>query len=223
MTKILMIATNVDQLDSDHQTGLWLSDFVEPATEFKEAGFEVTAASLKGGRIPIDPHSYSNELPRVWDGVMEPIHNTPVLSEIDPSEFEGVFLCGGHGAMMDFPNSETIEHVLRHFLTERKIIASVGHGSAGLVGVTDHNGEAIVRGRTMTGFTDDEEKETGIENLLPFKIEEQLKAEGAGFQVGDPDKDHVEVDQHFITGQNPRSSLSTAQAVIKKLRKPQPQ
>ncbi|MGP4076430.1 type 1 glutamine amidotransferase domain-containing protein [Halobacillus sp. K22] len=223
MTKILMIATNVDQLTNDHQTGLWLSEFVEPATEFKEAGFEVIAVSLKGGRIPIDPHSYSNELPRVWDGVMEPIHNTPALSEIDPSEFEGVFLCGGHGAMVDFPNNKTMEHMLRHFLTENKIIASVCHGPAGLLGVTDHNGEALLKGRTITGFTDEEEKEAGIEHLLPFKLEEQLKAEGANFKAEAPNKDHVEVDQNFVTGQNPRSSLSTAQAVIKKLRKPQPQ
>ncbi|MBA2175189.1 type 1 glutamine amidotransferase domain-containing protein [Halobacillus locisalis] len=216
--KILMVVTNADQLDKEHQTGLWLSEFVEPATELKEAGFEVVAASMEGGKIPIDPNSYSNELPRVWDGVMEPIHDTEKLSDLNPSDFVGIFFCGGHGSMVDFPNNETIQQILRHFISERKIIASVCHGPAAFVGVTDHNEKAFVKGRTMTGFTNEEEKQTGLEPLMPFLLEDQLKEEGADFIVHDAFTDHVEVDENLVTGQNHHSSLRTAQAMIKQLK-----
>ncbi|WP_079477881.1 type 1 glutamine amidotransferase domain-containing protein [Halobacillus salinus] len=214
MKKMLMVVTNTDQL-KDHKTGLWLSEFVEPATEFKEAGYEVVAASMKGGRAPIDPNSYSNELPRVWDGVMEPIHDTTKLSEINPGDFDGIFFCGGHGTMGDFPNNETIKQVLRHFISENKVIASVCHGPSAFVGVTDHNDTPLVKGRTITGFTNEEEKESGLDSYMPFMLEDQLSEEGADFVAEESYKDHVEVDGNLITGQNPQSSLSTAQAIIK--------
>lgn len=216
--KILMVVTNTEKIDAEHDTGLWLSEFVEPATELKEAGCEVVAASLKGGRIPIDPNSYSNELPRVWDGVMEPIHDTVRLTEVNPDDFDGIFFCGGHGTMFDFPNNEVITEVLRHFVSENKMIASVCHGPAAFVGVTDHNGQSITNGVTITGFTNEEEKQTGLDSLMPFMLEDQLKSEGADFVPGEAHSDHVKVDQNFVTGQNPQSSLSTAQALIKELK-----
>lgn len=216
--KILMIVTNADQMDGNHETGLWLQEFVEPATEFKEAGYEVVAASPKGGRPPIDPNSYSNELPRVWDGVMEPIHDTVPLSEIDPTTFSGIFLCGGHGTMIDFPENERLEDLLRHFLTEQKVIGSVCHGPAGFVGVEDHNGRPLVEGKKMTGFTNEEEDQTGLTSVVPFMLEDRLKEAGAQFEAGEAYQDHVVVDEPFVTGQNPQSSLSTAQKMIQALR-----
>ncbi|KHE68011.1 type 1 glutamine amidotransferase domain-containing protein [Halobacillus sp. BBL2006] len=219
--KILMVVTNTEKLE-DHDTGLWLSEFVEPATEFKEAGFEVVAASMNGGRIPIDPNSYSNELPRVWDGVMEPIHDTPRLSEINPADFDGIFLCGGHGTMVDFPENDTLEEILKHFISEDKLISSVCHGPSGFVGVKDHNDQPFVKGRKMTGFTNEEEKQTGLEKVVPFSLEDRLREEGAVFETGETFKDHVIVDRNFVTGQNPQSSLSTAQAVIKQFKTAKP-
>ncbi|MGP4059231.1 type 1 glutamine amidotransferase domain-containing protein [Halobacillus litoralis] len=216
--KILMIVTNVDQMDKDNATGLWLSEFVEPSTEFQQAGYEVIASSPKGGRIPIDPNSYSNELPRVWDGVMEPIHDTVPLSKVDPTDFAAIFLCGGHGTMYDFPENEQLQDLLRHFLTEEKIIGSVCHGPAGFVGVVDHNSRPILNGKKITGFTNEEEQQTGLESVVPFMLEDQLREAGADFDAGEAFKDHVVVDAPFVTGQNPQSSLSTAQKVIEQLK-----
>ncbi|MCA0985406.1 type 1 glutamine amidotransferase domain-containing protein [Halobacillus yeomjeoni] len=215
---ILMVVTNTENMDDQQKTGLWLSEFVEPSTEFQEAGFKVEAASLKGGRIPIDPNSYSNELPEVWDGVMEPIADTRRLSDINPDDFDAIFFSGGHGTMFDFPKNQTIEEVLRHFVLEGKIIGSVCHGPAAFVGVTDHNGQSIVQGVKLTGFTNEEEKSTGLDSLMPFMLEDQLNEEGANFEAGEAGADHVEVDRNFVTGQNPQSSLSTAQALIKELK-----
>ncbi|WP_226581550.1 type 1 glutamine amidotransferase domain-containing protein [Halobacillus litoralis] len=217
--KILMIVTNVDQMDGEHKTGLWLSEFVEPATEFQEAGYDVVAASPNGGRPPIDPNSYSNRLPKVWDGVMKPIDHTMTLADVDPTEFAGIFLCGGHGTMYDFPENEQLEELLRHFLTEQKVIASVCHGPAGFIGVKDHNGQQLIEGKKITGFTNEEEEETGLTSVVPFSLEDRLKEAGADYKKDNPYEDYVVVDAPFVTGQNPQSSLSTAQKVIEELKK----
>ncbi|SDP32263.1 type 1 glutamine amidotransferase domain-containing protein [Halobacillus aidingensis] len=216
--KILMIVTNADQLDGKHETGLWLQEFVEPATEFQEAGYEVIAASPEGGRPPIDPNSYSNRLPKVWDGVMEPINKTVPLAEVDPTEFAGIFLCGGHGTMVDFPENDELEELLRHFLTEGKVIGAVCHGPAGFVGVEDHNGRPLVEGKKITGFTNEEEKDTGLDSIVPFMLEDRLKDAGAEFDPGEAYSDHVVSDDPFVTGQNPQSSLSTAQKMLELLK-----
>ncbi len=215
--KILMIVTNTKQMDEKHETGLWLQEFVEPSMEFKQAGFEITAASIKGGKIPIDPHSYSNDLPDVWDGVMEPLRDTVPLEQIKPAEFDAVFLSGGHGTMFDFPENQELRKVLEHFVEEKKTISAVCHGSAGFIGVKDKNGKSMVGGVKITGFTNEEEAEAKVEELLPFKLEDKLREEGAEFIVSGISQDHVEVDGNFVTGQNPQSSLSTAQAVIRQL------
>ncbi|MCA0971095.1 type 1 glutamine amidotransferase domain-containing protein [Halobacillus litoralis] len=217
--KVLMVVTDTEKLDKDTPTGLWLSEFVEPSTELKQAGFEVTAASMKGGRAPIDPNSYENELPRVWDGVMEPIHDMEKLSEVNPSDYAGIFFCGGHGTMVDFPNNETIQEIVRHFISEKKVIAAVCHGPSAFVGVTNHNDVPFVRGKKMTGFTNEEERGTGLDSHMPFLLEDELEKAGADFVAGEAASDHVEVDGTFVTGQNPQSSLQTAQKMIEQLKK----
>ncbi|MFC7060873.1 type 1 glutamine amidotransferase domain-containing protein [Halobacillus seohaensis] len=210
MTKILMVATNVDQI-ADQQTGLWLSEFVEPATEWRHAGFEVVGASIKGGRIPIDPKSYSNELPRVWDGVMEPIHDTTKLSEINPESYDGIFFCGGHGAMVDFPNNKDIGFLLAHFIQNDKLIGAICHGPAAFIGAKDVNDTAVIKGRKVTGYSNKEEKESGLEEDLPFLLEDQLQEEGASYEEGEPSSENVVVDGNWITGQNPQSTHAIAE------------
>ncbi|UOR11159.1 type 1 glutamine amidotransferase domain-containing protein [Halobacillus amylolyticus] len=215
--KILFIATNVDQWEDGQKTGLWLQEFVEPATECKQAGFEVTGASIKGGRIPIDPNSYSNELPRVWDGVMEPIHDTEKLENIDLNDYAGVFFTGGHGTMFDFPDQEVIHSVLQHFVEKDKVIGAVCHGPAAFVGAKDSSGDPFIKGKNITGFSTKEEKEMDFTDKVPFLLEDRLKEEGANFQTAAPFEEHVEVDGKLVTGQNPQSSLATAEAFLKKL------
>ncbi|WP_431802946.1 type 1 glutamine amidotransferase domain-containing protein [Halobacillus andaensis] len=210
MTKILMVATNVDQI-GDQKTGLWLSEFVEPATEWTHEGFEVTGASIKGGRIPIDPNSYSNELPRVWDGVMEPIHDTIKLSEVNPEEYDAIFFCGGHGAMVDFPNSPEIEALLDHFKQNNKLIGAICHGPAAFIGNKDVNDISFIKGIKITGYSNEEEQATGLADAMPFLLEDELKEAGASYESGGVEADQVVVDQNFITGQNPQSTHRIAE------------
>ncbi|MBM7551843.1 type 1 glutamine amidotransferase domain-containing protein [Thalassobacillus pellis] len=217
--KVLMIVTNTSRIDNDHETGLWLSEFVEPYMEFTQEGFEVTTASPKGGKVHIDPNSFSNELPKEWDGVMDPLDSTVKLEDINPEEFDGVFLPGGHGTMFDFPENETMQTVLKHFVDKGKLVGAVCHGPAGFVGVKDKNGDPIVKGRKITGFTDAEEKDTELDSLMPFLLESRLREEGAEFVAADNYEHHIEVDGNFITGQNPQSSLDAGRAFADAMKK----
>lgn len=215
--KLLIIVTNAGTLDDDHKTGLWLSEFAEPYMEFTQAGYEVTVASIAGGEIPIDPNSISGEEPNEWEGVMEPLKDTVKLDDVNPSEYDGVFLPGGHGTMVDFPDNESMKRTLQPFVTDNKVIGSVCHGPAGFVGVTDENGKPMVDGKRMTGFTDEEEKDTQLDSKVPFLLESRLTELGAHF-IAEPNYTvHVEADGNLVTGQNPQSSLDTARKFLQKL------
>ncbi|GGD01178.1 type 1 glutamine amidotransferase domain-containing protein [Pontibacillus salipaludis] len=215
--KMLMIVTNAGVLDDDHQTGLWLSEFAEPYMEFTQAGYDVTVASVAGGEIPIDPNSISGEEPDEWEGVMEPLKDTVVLSDVNPDEYSGVFLPGGHGTMVDFPDNEAIKNALQPFFEQNKVIGSVCHGPAAFVGVTDQNGKSFIDGKRLTAFTDAEEKDQGLDSKVPFLLETRLTELGANFMAEPNYTEHVEADGNLVTGQNPQSSLATARKVVQKL------
>lgn len=215
--KMLMIVTNAGRLDEDHQTGLWLSEFAEPFMEFTQAGYDVTVASVAGGEIPIDPNSISGEEPDEWEGVMEPLKDTAVLSDLKTEEYDGVFLPGGHGTMVDFPDNEAIKKALQPFLEQDKVIGSVCHGPAAFVGVTNQNGKSFIDGKRITAFTNAEEKDQGLDGKVPFLLETRLTEIGANFMAEPNYTEHVEADGNLVTGQNPQSSLAAARKVVQKL------
>jgi len=215
--RVLMVVTNHREITPDHPTGLWLSEFTEPYTVFRQAGYEVTVASLQGGKAPIDPRS----LPETNDpetlAAIAPLEKTLPLREVDTDPFDAIFLPGGHGTMYDLPPSQELGRVLRAFSESGRVIAAVCHGPAGLVGATLADGSPLVKGKRVTGFTNEEERAAGFDTLMPFLLEDRLRELGATFVGAPPWTDHVERDGNLITGQNPQSSLSTARAVVEAL------
>ncbi|AZB44952.1 type 1 glutamine amidotransferase domain-containing protein [Bacillus sp. FJAT-42376] len=217
MKKILMVLTNSSQIDQDHETGLWLGEFAEPYNEFVNNGFQVTAASPKGGRIPIDPNSVEGTPPDEWDDAIAMLQNTEVLSALNPQDYNGIFLPGGHGTMFDLPEDAALQKALVHFAENNKVIGAVCHGPAGFVGTKLSNGKWLVDGVSMTGFTNEEEQQTGLDSLMPFLLESKLREQGAQFEKAAAYSDHVVADTRFVTGQNPQSSQSAAEAFVKAL------
>ncbi|WP_318247462.1 type 1 glutamine amidotransferase domain-containing protein [Rossellomorea aquimaris] len=217
MKKVLMVLTNESKIDEEHETGLWLSEFAEPFEEFRKQGFEVDVASLKGGRIPLDPNSLDDENVEKWKGVTKELDQTLVLSQLNVQEYDGIFLPGGHGTMFDLPDSPELQQALVHFAENNKAIGAVCHGPAGFVGTKLSNGDWLVSGKNLTGFTNEEEQQTGLDSLMPFLLESKLREQGAQFEKSDAWSDHVMTDGKFVTGQNPQSSQSTAEAFVKVL------
>lgn len=212
--RVLMIVTNIAEMEDGHKTGLWLSEFAEPYEEFIKSGFDVTVASIKGGKTPIDTRSTQNDELEKWDNLLPLLNHTVPLSQVNPEDFVGVFLPGGHGTMFDFPYDESLSLTLMHFGESRKVIGAVCHGPAGLVGANLNDGTPIVKGKRMTGFTDSEEMKTKLDQSVPFLLESKLKELGADFVAAEDYTDHVEADENLVTGQNPQSSKSVAIAMV---------
>ncbi|MBW3114560.1 type 1 glutamine amidotransferase domain-containing protein [Bacillus sp. MCCB 382] len=217
LKKILMVLTNESKIDDEHETGLWLSEFAEPYEEFINQGFGVDVASLKGGRIPLDPNSLDDEQVEKWKGVTKELDQTLVLSQLNVNEYSGIFLPGGHGTMFDLPESPELQKALTHFAENDKAIGSVCHGPAGFVGTKLSNGKWLVEGRSLTAFTNEEEQQTGLDSLMPFLLETKLREQGAQFEKSEAWSNHVITDGKFVTGQNPQSSQSAAEAFVKVL------
>ncbi len=218
-SKILIVATSHDQIGStQQQTGLWFEELTTPFYVFKSCSFKVDIASIKGGRIPIDPKSYleSDTLPNSVESFikdktnMSLIENSLCISDIKSDDYDALFLPGGHGVMWDFSYSETLVQLILSFHSQNKVIGAVCHGPAAFVHVMDVDGKPIIKNKNMTGFTNEEEKIVQLEQEVPFLLESKLRELGANFIKSDLFEPNVITDGWLVTGQNPASSEQTA-------------
>ncbi|MDR7316468.1 type 1 glutamine amidotransferase domain-containing protein [Brevibacillus nitrificans] len=214
---ILMVVTNHTDMHEGRQTGIWLSEFAEAYLGFTSEGYKVTVASPLGGRGPIDPGSVDEHTPQEILDASTHLENTLKLQDVTSSNFDAIFLPGGHGTMFDLPKNAKLQELLRDFYESGKIVAAVCHGPAGLVGATLSNGQPLVAGKRVNAFTDREEADTGLGVSLPFLLEAKLRELGAIFVAAPNWSEHYEVDGNLITGQNPQSTLAVTRAVIEKL------
>ncbi|MBM7702953.1 DJ-1/PfpI family protein [Metabacillus iocasae] len=215
---VLMVVTTANEMKEGHATGLWLSEFGEAYIEFIEAGYDVTVASPLGGKAPVDERSLQGDVPQEMLDTAKHLENTIKLDEIkDASAFDAVFLPGGHGTMFDLPDNEKLQAIIREAYEADKVVAAVCHGPAGLVGVKLSDGTPLVAGKVVTAFTDEEERETTLDQYMPFLLETRLRELGAEFIGVENWANHVQVEGNLITGQNPQSTESVAKEVVKQL------
>ncbi|MBW3113656.1 type 1 glutamine amidotransferase domain-containing protein [Bacillus sp. MCCB 382] len=215
---ILMVVTTADKMNEDHKTGLWLSEFGEAFVEFSRLGYNITVASPLGGKAPVDDRSLEGDTPQEILDTAKYLENTLKLDEIkDASSFDAIFLPGGHGTMFDLPDNGKLQEIVRDVYEADKVVAAVCHGPAGLVGVKLTDGSNLVAGKAVTAFTDEEERETTLDQYMPFLLESRMRELGADFVAKSNWTDHIQVAGNLITGQNPQSTVSVAKEVIKKL------
>lgn len=214
---ILVVVTNHDRIDANHATGLWFEEFAVPYQLFRAAGCQVTVASPKGGPAPIDPRSAPDASQAATHAeALRALTDTRALSGIRSDDFDAVFFPGGHGTMYDLPVAK-VGRVVGEFADAGKIVAAVCHGPAALVAATRADGTAVVRGRRLTCFTNEEERAAQLDRLVPFLLETKLRELGAEYIPSPAWSKHVVVDGTLITGQNPQSSADAARAVISAL------
>lgn len=218
---ILMILTSHDQLgDTGNKTGFWLEEFAAPYYVFKDAGATITLASPKGGQPPLDPKSDSPDAQTAATDrfnqdtdAKSALANTRPLSELDPQAFDAVFYPGGHGPLWDLAEDATSIALIEAFNNSGKPIGAVCHAPA-VFRHTRHNGEPLVKGRAVTGFTNGEEDGVQLTDIVPFLVEDMLKANGGVYEKGDDWANHVVTDGNLVTGQNPASSEAGAKALL---------
>jgi len=220
--KILMVLTSHNQLgNTGRKTGFWLEEGAAPYFVFRDAGVDLTLASPKGGQPPIDPKS---DLPENQTSAMtrfkqdaraqEDFASTVKLADVKAEDYDTVFYVGGHGPMWDLAESPVSIALIESFYNSGKPVALVCH-SPGVLHRVTYNGAPIVKGKRVTGFTNEEEEEVHLTNVVPFLVEDELKRLGANFEKLPNWQPHSIVDGRLITGQNPASSTSAAQSLLK--------
>jgi len=211
---ILMVVTGHGELPNHHKTGIWFEEFALPYKLFKERGCSVTVASISGGAAPVDPSSLPENPDAATRLAALELQHTRALNDINVSDFDAVFFPGGHGTMFDFPDSQLIGKIVASFLQNDCVVSAVCHGSAALVAARFQDGTPVVKGRRVTSFTNEEERAAELEQLMPFLLQSKLSDLGAKFVSSPNWQDHIVIDGKLITGQNPQSSASVANAVL---------
>ena len=214
---ILIIVTSASTMKSGDKTGVWLEEYAVPYVKFKEEGYAVTVVSIEGGKVPIDPASLEAKKAE-WEEAITVLDNVDKLSNIDPTNYQAVYVPGGHGAMFDLADNALVKETLASFANGNKVVSAVCHGPAALVDVKLANGQYLVEGKNVTSFTNNEEDEVQKSAKMPFMLESKLKEQGAHFQAKPNWENHVVVDNKLITGQNPFASQSIANAIIKAIK-----
>lgn len=225
--KILMVITSHDKLgDTGLKTGFWLEEFAAPYYVFKDQNIDVTLASPKGGNPPLDPKSDAPEFQtaaterfRKDEASQKQLAITHRLDSLTPSDFDAVFYPGGHGPLWDLAEDQNSIALLEAFYKQGKPLGLVCHSPGVLRHTKGENGEPLVKGKRVTGFSNTEEEAVQLTQVVPFLLEDMLKSNQALYNKGDDWVSYVEVDGNLITGQNPASSEAVAKEMIKLLKK----
>ncbi|HEY2872384.1 MAG TPA: type 1 glutamine amidotransferase domain-containing protein [Reyranella sp.] len=224
--KVLMVLTSHDTLgNTGRKTGFWLEELAAPYYVFKDAGIQVTLASPKGGRPPLDPKSnepnFQTDITRRFEKDADAsarLDKTVPLESVKQEDYDTVFYPGGHGPMWDLAEDRHSIRLIESLVAAGKVFAVVCHSTGALRHVKTPEGKLFVEGKTVTGFTNGEEEDVGLTKVVPFLVEDEMMKLGAIFSKVKNWGVHTVVSGKLITGQNPASSGLTAKLLIETLK-----
>ena len=210
MAKILFVMSAADHWTlndgTEHPTGFWAEEFAVPFKALTEAGHTIDVATPGGVTPVVDAGSL--------DGAEAPEVPTPVrLADVDLDAYDAVFYPGGHAPMEDLARDTESAALIEQALAAGTPLALVCHGVAALLPVRP----AVVAGRSVTAFSNEEETLAGLAPKAPWLLEDRLVALGAKYSAGSPWQPYVVVDGTLITGQNPGSSEDVAAELLRVL------
>jgi putative intracellular protease/amidase len=222
---VLMVLTSHDQLgDTGKKTGFWLEEFAAPYYTLKDAGARITVVSPLGGQPPLDPKSDEPDAQtdatkrfKADADAQAVLASTGKLGEVDAAAFDAVFYPGGHGPLWDLAEDKDSIALIEAMAAAGKPVATVCHAPGVLRHVKAADGSPLVKGKQVTGFTNTEEEGVGLTKVVPFLVEDMLKANGGVYSKGPDWASYVLTDGKLVTGQNPASSEEAAKALLKLL------
>ncbi|GGI24124.1 type 1 glutamine amidotransferase domain-containing protein [Pedobacter mendelii] len=223
--KVLMVLTSHSELgNTGEKTGFWIEEFAAPYYVMADAGVEITIASPKGGQPPIDPKSDAPDAQtdatkrfKADEELKTKLSDTVKLDDVNEADFDAVFYPGGHGPLWDLANDERSISLIESFYNAEKPVAFVCHAPGVLIKVKDQNGDPLVKGKEVTGFSNTEEEAVKLTDVVPFLLEDEFKKLGGHYSKGADWSSYVKKDGLLITGQNPGSSEEAAEVLLKAL------
>ena len=224
MSHVLIVLTSHDRLgDTARASGFYYDELATPYAALADAGHDITLASIAGGAPAHDPSSLADDPEKrpeavrrflADDAAMARLSNTVSVSALEASDFDAVFLPGGHGTMFDFAQSEALGALVGRIFDVDGVVAAVCHGPTGLVGAVRADGRPLVEGLRVNAFTDAEEAAVGLVGVVPYLLESRLRELGARFESGPNFGAYAVRDGRLITGQNPASAGLVAQHLL---------
>lgn len=189
----------------NHPTEVYL-----PLLHFKAAGFSFEFATASGGPVALEMWAFPAKDRHVsaLHEELKPLLASPTaLASVDPAlkGYAGIFLPGGHGAMVNLPSCGALGNLLRaaHELSLPTI--ALCHGPAALLAGRE-GGEFPYKGYKAVSFSDKTDKFTPsigyIPGPLPWLQQEALRKEGM-LVANESEKGEIVVDRELVTGDSP--------------------
>ncbi|HEX9806537.1 MAG TPA: type 1 glutamine amidotransferase domain-containing protein [Alteraurantiacibacter sp.] len=210
--KILIVASNaVDAGDvdkTDARNNLW--EIAPPYHVFAMNGYEVDFVSPEGGKLPFSRDVDETDPPGMisytirFEGFREKADNSLTPGEVDPDRYAAFFIGGGFGPLFDVARDPELLALMGRIYDSGGVAGACGHGPGGLANVELPDGANMVAGKRVTGFPNSSELESRWSrqgSLLPFLVEDALRARGGLFQTKDdlPDKHDIVIDERLVT------------------------
>jgi len=209
-------------------TGVWAAEMTGPYYAFHDAGLQVDLASIRGGKIPIEPGSTDWPLASAADQRFlsdsdfrfKADHAAPI-AQVDFTKYDLIFVAGGWGAAYDLGQSEVLGKHLSQSLAKGIVHGAVCHGPLGFLKAQNAQGQPVLKGLHLTAVSDQQVQELGIGHT-PLHPEHEMRAAGAIYEkqshLLDTLGTHVVVDQGIVTGQNQNSALAAAYQMLQLLK-----
>lgn len=208
---------------SGKSTGYELTELSRAYYVFEANGFEVDVASPLGGKPPVvldDDDMGIFDYAFLNDSIAQiKTSHTMAMDDVNAEEYQAIFFVGGKGAMFDFPENKAIQEIVKKYYQSGKVVGAVCHGPAALVNVTLDNGIHLLKNKTVSSFTNEEELFLipNAKTIFPFLLQDKLASQGAQFNKGAMYLETISHDKNLVTGQNPWSTWKLAETIIQQL------
>ena len=216
-TRTLIVLTSHDRLGTTGKpTGAYLSEISHVHAVLARRGIEIDFVSPRGGQVPLDGVDRKDPVNAAFldeATVTEQLATTLRPDQVDPARYGALFFAGGHGTMWDLPDDPALPRIAGAIYDRGGVVAAVCHGPAGLVNVKLASGAYLVAGKQLAAFTNDEEREVGLTDVVPFSLADKLVERGAVQQPAPNWQVNVVVTERLVTGQNPQSAKGVGEAI----------
>ena len=217
---LIAVSSHADLGETGRKAGVNLKEVSYVYKALEEAGYAVDFVSPKGSIEHMYGHDLNDPV-NAWFAqnkeAWTKLHQTFTPDKISPEDYVAIYYAGGHGTMWDFPGNSTLASIASKIYQNQGIVAAICHGSVGLLNISLSDGTPLVKGKKITGFTNEEEKEIGLEKVVPLLLQTELEKKSARFVAGENWASNVQFDKRLITGQNAQSVEALAKVLVQAL------
>lgn len=221
--KILFVVTShAEKGNTGEKTGYFLGEVAHPWKVLTEAGYEIDFVSPQGGNPPVDGFDLKDPINNeFWTNTYyhNKIENTMKPQDVVPSDYVAIYYAGGHGAMWDLADNKALSDIATKIYENKGLVGAVCHGPAGILNIKLSNGQYLISGKKVSGFSNKEEDIVGLTKVVPFLLEDKLKERGVIYESTEPWQSFAIVDDGLVTGQNPQSATAVGEKMKEELAK----